>query len=277
MVILGTGEGRLANRLLLSSHALAYALRKKEWFIDLSFTSYSYLFELKNSSKNLKTLFIKSKWFSILLSKFLSLIILANDYLESHFIDHYKIGWTHTEIENLKRHKNGVLFLRGEGFRDTEGVKKHRSQICGIFEPHEKYQYKADQITKKIKNGNKLLIGIHIRRGDYREVMKEYCYDDKEYCDILMHLKSRGVLNVPVTFLICSDEKINKNAFKNFNTYFSEEDPVVDLLLLSKCDYIIGPPSTFSLWASYYGKVPLLTIKNNRMTFDLHDFKISEL
>jgi hypothetical protein len=277
MVILGTGEGRLANRLLLSSHALAYTIRKKEKFIDLSFTSYSHLFELKSSSKNIKTYFIKSKWLSVFISKFLSFIILSNDYLKSHFIDYYKIGWTHTEIENLKRHKNGLLFLSGEGFRDTHGVKRHRSQICGIFEPNKEYQIKADQIIRKIKNDNNTLIGVHIRRGDYREVMKEYCYDDKEYCDILMQINSRGYLNVPVTYLICSDEKINKNAFDDFNTYFSEEDPIVDLLLLSKCDYIIGPPSTFSLWASYYGKVPLLTIKNNRMTFDLHDFKISEL
>ncbi len=213
MVVLGTGEGRLANRLLLSSHALAYALRKEEWFIDLSFTSYSHLFILKNPSKNIKTNFIKSKWLSILLSKLLSLIIFADDYLKSHFVDHYKIGWIHTEIVNLKRHKNGVLFLSGEGFRDTEGVKKHRSQICEIFEPHEKYQYKADQIIKKIKNDNNILIGVHIRRGDYREVMKEYCYDDKEYCDILMHLKSRGFLNVPVTYLICSDESLTTVEF----------------------------------------------------------------
>jgi hypothetical protein len=26
---------------------------------------------------------------------------------------------------------------------------------------------------------------------------------------------------------------------------------------LASCDYIVGPPSTFSLWASFYGQVPL--------------------
>ena len=34
-------------------------------------------------------------------------------------------------------------------------------------------------------------------------------------------------------------------------------DCMTDLYALSRCDYIIGPPSTFSQWASYYGHVPL--------------------
>ena len=107
--------------------------------------------------------------------------------------------------------------------------------------------------------------------------MKEYCFEDNVYIDIIQQLNSLLYYNGPVTYLICSDEKIDKCAFNYFNIYFSKEDPVVDLLLLSKCDYIIGPPSTFSLWASYYGKVPLFTIKNNQVKLDLQDFKISEL
>jgi hypothetical protein len=31
---------------------------------------------------------------------------------------------------------------------------------------------------------------------------------------------------------------------------------IEDLYALASCDYIIGPPSTFSQWASFYGNVP---------------------
>ena len=38
-----------------------------------------------------------------------------------------------------------------------------------------------------------------------------------------------------------------------------------DLCLLSKCHYLIGPPSTFSGWASFIGRVPLLYMTNPDM------------
>lgn len=38
---------------------------------------------------------------------------------------------------------------------------------------------------------------------------------------------------------------------------FRGGSPARDLYSLSKCDYIIGPPSTFSRWASLVGHVPI--------------------
>jgi hypothetical protein len=37
----------------------------------------------------------------------------------------------------------------------------------------------------------------------------------------------------------------------------SRGSAVEDLYSLARCDYLLGPPSTFSLWASFYGNVPL--------------------
>jgi len=35
----------------------------------------------------------------------------------------------------------------------------------------------------------------------------------------------------------------------------------IDQHLMTRCDYLIGPPSTFTLWASYVGKVPFFQIE----------------
>ena len=45
---------------------------------------------------------------------------------------------------------------------------------------------------------------------------------------------------------------------------------IEDVYALSQCDYILGPPSTFSMWASFIGDVPLRIVKyaNENITLD---------
>jgi len=38
------------------------------------------------------------------------------------------------------------------------------------------------------------------------------------------------------------------------------------------CDYLIGPPSTFTLWASYVGKVKYFHLKNKSGEIAIDDF-----
>jgi len=57
-------------------------------------------------------------------------------------------------------------------------------------------------------------------------------------------------------------------------TVFADEDLITDMYSLAKADYIIGPPSTFTMWASFYGSVPLLVIDNRKENILLSDFKI---
>jgi hypothetical protein len=66
-----------------------------------------------------------------------------------------------------------------------------------------------------------------------------------------------------LSFIICTNEKnILLPATQNFSVLNEERHFVEDLYLLAKCDYIIGPPSTFSLWASFYGSKPLYMIRD---------------
>ena len=47
-----------------------------------------------------------------------------------------------------------------------------------------------------------------------------------------------------------------------------------DLIALSKCDLILGPPSTFSGWAAWYGKVPIHFLENPTISLALDSFEI---
>ena len=48
--------------------------------------------------------------------------------------------------------------------------------------------------------------------------------------------------------------------------------PERDQWLMSQCDYLVGPPSTFTTWASFMGKVPLLHIMGKDQKVQLCDF-----
>jgi hypothetical protein len=63
-----------------------------------------------------------------------------------------------------------------------------------------------------------------------------------------------------VGFLVCSNETLDTNIFCNFNITMSQSSAIVDLYSLSDCDLIIGPPSTYTQWASYFGGKPLCHI-----------------
>ena len=48
--------------------------------------------------------------------------------------------------------------------------------------------------------------------------------------------------------------------------------PVSAMHAMSLCDYILGPPSTFSGWASFMGRVPRLEIKSRDHVVRLEEF-----
>ena len=85
-----------------------------------------------------------------------------------------------------------------------------------------------------------------------------------------------------VRFLICSNEDgIDKELLKMVSdtNIFSIENTngITDLYALSKCDYIIGVPSSYSQWASFMGDVPLYLIQMRRCLILMSFIRLSIL
>jgi len=72
-------------------------------------------------------------------------------------------------------------------------------------------------------------------------------------------------------FIIFSNEDVLIK--KNEYIHISKNKWYIDHFLMSKCDYLIGPSSTFTLWASYIGKVKFYHISNDSGEINLNDFK----
>jgi hypothetical protein len=80
-----------------------------------------------------------------------------------------------------------------------------------------------------------------------------------------------------LAFLICSDEPRHENEFPGLTVGFGPGSQMGDLHALARCDWILGPLSTFSMWASFYGNKPLLLLRDSAARVELSQFQVSDL
>ena len=119
-----------------------------------------------------------------------------------------------------------------------------------------------------------LKLGIHIRRGDYSRWQEgRYFFSDDQYIEIIKKIISSLPEGRDVSVYICGndptlDEKKYLDALselgdrRKIKVSFPKGNPGEDLCLLSECDLLAGPPSTFTLVASMYKEIPLYWIKD---------------
>ena len=116
---------------------------------------------------------------------------------------------------------------------------KYRDEICDLFTLDEQYtapvkakMQEAEAPSSLTSPLPPLRLGVHIRRGDYAQWRNgQYFFDDAVYA---------------------YQQLCPKVAVHHLQGSAPE-----DLFMLSECDYVIGPPSTFSLVAAMYRDIPL--------------------
>lgn len=165
---------------------------------------------------------------------------------------------------------NSTIFCTGWNYRNFGLVKKDRQYYSNI------YTKNINTTISSLIDNNQKNIAIHIRRGDYKEWENgKYFYDDTVYLNAIHKIKS--LVNTPVKiFIFTNDNDLNSKLYESSanSIYISKNDVKSDHYLMSKCDYIIGPPSSFSMWASYIGNTPFYHIRDKNKNFTLSDFEI---
>lgn len=291
MVIVNDKVGQLANRLFENSFLLANAIEHGYWVINPHFEEYQHLFVgtkgfnnkitnsrlivFKNDSFVTKAFQrflqklsrIKIRW----LEKILCQVIIENEAGRGGGGQSYNLNNEYF----VEKAKNKIVLLQGAWYDDNENFQKHAEIIRQIFTPIRPVRSIAENLIKQIRQPKKQLIGIHIRRGDYKDFLGgKYFFDDafyyQEMLEIQQQLLDKGEM---INFLIVSNETIDIKNFPELDVHFSGQHFLVDLHALSLCDYILGPLSTFSRWASFYGRVKLLQLENEK-TPDINDFTI---
>jgi hypothetical protein len=166
------------------------------------------------------------------------------------------------------------VLLRGWLFRDDEAMSKHSHAVRDFLRPHDRNQRNIDELIARARAESDVLIGIHVRHGIIHFAnTRKYFYTAHRYAEMMDEL----VTLFPgkrVSFLICSDWPQDPGIFFRFKVTFGTGDLIEDMYAFARCDYLIGPPSTFTMWSSFYGEVPLNLICSNDQRQILEDFRV---
>ena len=129
---------------------------------------------------------------------------------------------------------------------------------------------KAEATINTIKEHTDLVIGVHIRHGDYKTFYNgKYYYTLEEFHAFMLQIKQLYP-NKRVAFFISSNEDFSLDIFEGCNCQRFGKEPsgaILDLYTLSVCDRIIGPFSSYSRWASFIGRVPLCFLETRDQQF----------
>ena len=171
---------------------------------------------------------------------------------------------------------NKIIFCDGWYFRSFSTTIKYRPFYQKLFNPNLNKKYLHNKYLERA-SPEEVIIGVHIRRGDYKYYANGIYY----YSDDLYIAKIRQLINILNTdkykiLLFSDDRTLTIEEFKKDfkEVVITNGTELVDHYLMSKCDYIIGPPSTFSLWASYIGETPFYHFKNADDKISLDKFSV---
>jgi len=190
--------------------------------------------------------------------------------------DDEEFNLNNPNLQKLIKEKKFV-FIRGWLNRDFENVERYSTEIRDYFRPQKKFQETVDNFINNIRGQGDILIGIHIRRGDYKLFRGGLFFYKNEIYKRFMQSIVEEYPQKDVQFMICSDESLNYDDFSGFSITFGLNHELLDLYSLAQCDYILGPPSTYTMWASYYGRVPLFMISDPKSDVSMQNFSIKTL
>lgn len=179
---------------------------------------------------------------------------------------------TPEEVADIRRRR--LVLLKGWLFRNRTGIERHAAAIRRFFQPIPAIRSEADRVVEGARAARDLLVGVHVRHGDYREFMGgKYFYPFATYVD-LMRCVAAMVAPRRAAFLVCSDAEQDASLASDLAVTLSTMGPVHDLWALSRCDLLMGPPSTFSEWAAFVGESPLWQIDDPDRSPDRESFRV---
>ena len=285
MFIIARKDGQLGNQLIRSAHFIAFAIERRVMILNLALHEYADYFESTKgsllcryppkkgccqASKLLRGfLFRRAQRFASKLTahgpKLKKVSVIRSDLTQHFLLDNPGF------LETIKPMQ--VVFVQGYFFRDPVNFVRHSEEIRNIFTPVRKHRQNVSTLIEQARKSSTTLVGLHIRQGDYQKFLGgKYYYTIDQYVSVMERIL--GVFPVNrIKFVICSDTRQPEEPFKRFDHIWGTGHLVEDMYALAECDYIVGPPSSFSNWASFYGKAPIHLLYDLKEPISLESFK----
>lgn len=288
IIILDHNRGRLANLLWNSASIFAYCREKGYDFENYSFPPpYQKFFTFRVSHRLIKFFFFSS-FKDTLLSKKLRLYhryaqfiklthkksILSSESSMGYFFylppSHAEDQSQTKKVLEVEASPATTLYFTGGLFRNPDGMRKYHSDIQKYFRPQEFIMKKVEDFFIPLRAQYSHIVGVHIRQGDYRTFYNgKYYFTPNEVQNILEdYIKKMGKNRAETLFIICSDGDIDPKEFGGLSVMKGLGGIVEDLFTLSMTDLVIGSQSTYGMFAAYYGNVPLVFFKRDKIEWN---------
>lgn len=165
------------------------------------------------------------------------------------------------------------LLLQGFRIRCPEWTARHAVGLRDFFTPVDAHRLPAEARIAELRARAHVIVGVHVRQGDYAQHLGgRYFYTIDQYARFMTNMRA---LLVPrtVAFLVCTHVPLPTEPLSGLTWAAGPGSAAADLHALSCCDYLLGPPSSFSAWAAFHGDRPLLHIEDPQAAWSLADFQ----
>ena len=292
-VVLAKRNAQLGNRLTMHAHLLAYCREKGCIFLNPTLGEYADFFVgtrgrlLVQDDTSLKreSLPVWHTRMAYMCVRGMYQLTKVSGWLpwfpvQSGKATRNPLGKGLREFLNELESKGGRLAIVSTWkIRDYELCAKHAEAIRRIFTPTPELRRNSDQKLRALRSAVDLILGVHIRHGDYRKHAGGALFFSPQDYRRWMKEFATCFPGKNIGFAICSDAKQSAEDFLDLEFVFGpgnddadgygnkRRDPVQSVIvednyLLSQCDYILGTVSTFCSWAAFWGNKPLLQVRS---------------
>ena len=290
-VVIASKSGRLGNRLFQSAHFMGNALTQGYRLLNPSLGEYAHLFEgsardplcgfpypwkqvePEFAAQCRDMLYQSIHLLGLSVSRFPIPGVSSIDirHLDESENEGFEMGG---EAFGKLLESSNILFPMGWKFSDHDGIRRQREEIIRYLRPIQSVRKSAESVVSRARESGHQVIGVHIRQEDYRFWKGGvHYYETSQYVRWMRRCEEFSP-GVKLVFVVCASNDLNPLEFSGINVVMGPGSPLGDLHALSLCDQIMGPPSTFSMWASYYGNVPLLPLLNKNQEIDSEGFAL---
>ena len=276
MIVVARNYGQLGNRLFLYAHMIGAACEHGTSVANPCFAEYAHLFPSTHDDLWCRFPKVKTDASSPSLArrKRLSKVV----YLGTRVLSTVGLRQYPYSIVRLRKlaecDLNGAEFVsliekgrpilaQGWMFRSQELLERHADTIRDHFQILPEHQQNVQQTIQRVRREADIVVGVHIRHGDYATFLDgKYFYAVKEYAEVMRRIAAE-LSHARVAFLVCSNADIAADDFAGLNVHYGPGHLVEDMYSFAQCDLLVGPPSTYTKWASFYGDVPLHVLETS--------------
>lgn len=170
------------------------------------------------------------------------------------------------DVINSKIRAGKTVVVKDSFYRNFELLTAHKSAVVKYF------TFKDEVRQCDIDNLEGLkgcVVGVHLRRKDYRVYADgKYFFED----EIILKWMKQLLSERECTFLLFSDEKINRENYCDLPVRFMEGNAGEDLYSMSQCEYLLAPLSTYAWMAHFLGQNKLCIVEDRNADISFKDF-----